>query len=249
MHIEKVLNEFGLTKNKGMVYLAALKLGTGTVEDIARAAALPRTTVHEILEHLAGMGLVSFVTKGRARLYVAEHPEKLLSIIKEKERHLQTVLPELSSVFRSTAPWPQIRFYEGVHGIKNVLENTLQVKNKLILMISSIKNLYEIPGKDFMDDWVERRIAADIKIKVLRSEVNDVAGLWPSSTSCKREVHYAPPDILFPMSVFIYENKVGVISTKKENFGMIIKSDEFSQTLKNFFEVMWQVTRVCPKVD
>lgn len=249
MHIEKVLSELGLTKNKGLVYLAALALGTGSVEDVARKANLPRTTVHEILKDLAAMGLISFVCKGRARMYIAEHPEKLLTLVKEKERHLQTVLPELSSLFRSTASWPQVHFYEGVQGTKVVLNDTLKVKNKMIYMIISMKNLFEIPGKDYMEDYVKRRIEADIYAKIIRSEINDILGLWPTSHSGKREVHYAPPNMLFPMSMVLYDNKVAVIGTRKESFGMIIKSEDFYNTFKNLFEVIWQVTRVCPRSD
>ncbi|HLD20422.1 MAG TPA: hypothetical protein VJB93_04235, partial [Patescibacteria group bacterium] len=61
--------------------------------------------------------------------------------------------------------------------------------------------------------------------------------------------HYAPQDMIFPMTIYIYDKKVGIIATQKENFGMIIESEDFYTTLKNLFEIMWQVTRVGGKID
>lgn len=51
------------------------------------------------------------------------------------------------------------------------------------------------------------------------------------------------------MTVYLYDNKVGIIGTEKENFGMIIESLDFYQTQKNLFDVLWQVTRVGKRRD
>lgn len=249
MRIEKILEEFDLKRAKGTVYLAALEVGTGSAQEIARRAGLPRTTTHEIIQQLVAQGLVSFISRGRARIYSAEHPAKLERLLKEKERSLATVLPELVSRFNTRGLRPRVRFYEGVEGIKTVFEDTLTVKEKKLRGILSMKELYEIPGKDFMDDYVRRRVRQGIKLQVIRSEKKEVEATWPSSDSEKRVLHFAPDQMIFPMTVYIYDKKVGLIGTKKETFGMIIESEDFAVTLKNFFEVLWQVTRVGERTD
>lgn len=249
MNIEKTLEEFGLEKSKGAVYLAALNVGTGSAQDIAKKAGLPRTTTHEILQHLVQMGLVSFVAKGRTRIYSAEHPEKLKKLLQEKERRLDTVLPELSSLLNVKGARPRVRFYEGVEGVKHVLEDTLTTKRLPLRSILSMADLYVMPGKIFMDHCVARRIAGGIKLHVIRSETKDVKEIWPTSAEELRELHYAPAEMIFPMTVYLYDNKVGIIGTERENFGMIIESQEFFATLKNLFEALWQVTRVGKRRD
>ncbi len=249
MNIEKILTEFGLTKSKGAVYLAALNVGTGSVQDIAKTAHLPRTTVHEILQHLLGLGLVGFVTKGRARIYSAEPPAKLKTLLQEKERRLETALPELALLYNTKGARPRVRFYEGVAGVKTVFEDTLTVSNKLLFGILSMEDLYQIPGKDFMADYVKRRVGAGIKLRVIRSRIKEIEETWPSSNKESRELHYASAEMIFPMTVYLYDNKVGIIGTQKENFGMIIESSDFYKTMKNLFEVIWQVTRVSPKIE
>lgn len=249
MNIEKTLEEFGLEKSKGVVYLSTLAVGSGSAQDIARKAGLPRTTAHEVLQNLVALGLVSFVTKGRSRTYTAEHPEKLKKLLLEKEKKLEAILPELVSILNVTGTRPRVRFYEGVEGVKRVLEDTLTTRQLPLCSILSIADLYAMPGKVFMNHYVQRRIAAGIKLHVIRSEAKDVAETWPSSAREFRELHYASKDMLFPMTIYLYDNKVGIIGTERENFGMIIESQEFFETLKNLFEVLWQVTRVGKRKD
>jgi sugar-specific transcriptional regulator TrmB len=249
MTVEKILDQFGLTKNKGLVYLTLLGIGTGPVHEIARRSRLPRTTVHEILQQLAIMGLVSFAAKGRTRMYTVEPPSKLKTLLKDKERLLESALPELNSMFSVKGIRPRVRFYEGVEGIKTVFEDTLTVKSKELSGILSMEDLYKVPGKDFMKSYTEQRVKAGIKLRVVRSEVKEVEETWPSSAKENRELHYATDGMVFPMTIYLYDNKVGIIGTQKENFGMIIESPDFFLTQKNLFEVMWQVTRVGKRVD
>lgn len=247
MNIAKVLEEFGLSKTKGAVYLAVLSVGTGRAQEIAVQAGLPRTTTHEILNQLLTMGLVSLTTRGRTRIYTAENPQKLKNILKEKERKLDSILPELSSLLNTTGVRPHIRFYAGISGIKTVFADTLTSRSKLLRGILSMEDLYRVPGAEYMDWYIQERINAGITLQVIRSEQKEVGEVWLSSGTEKRELRYAPANQIFPMTVYLYDNKVGLIGTQKENFGMIIESADLYQTFNNLFTVMWEVSRVAKK--
>ena len=217
MTIERALEEFGLAKSKATVYLAALAVGSGSTQEIANKANLPRTTVHEILQRLLPMGLVGFVNKGRTRVYHAEPPEKLKNLLQEKERKLEKVLPELRSLYNISDTKPKVRFYEGIEGIKMVFEDTLTTKERLLRGILSMADLYTLPGRSFMNHYVEKRIQAGIQLHVIRSEIKDVEETWPTSDKEKRELHYAPKEMTFPMTIYLYDNKVGIIGTEKKH--------------------------------
>ncbi len=249
MNLEKFLQEFGLSQSKTKVYLAALQVGSGSAVDISKVALLPRTTTHEILQQLVGLGLVSFLMIGRTRVYTAEKPTKLKTLLQEKERKLDGVLPELLSLYNTSGNRPEVRRYDGIVGIKTVFEDTLTVSDKKIFGILSMRDLYEVLGKEYMDDYVARRIHAGIKLSVIRSEKKEVEDAWSASTKELRDLHYAPEDMIFPMTIYLYDNKVGIIGNTKENFGMIIESKDFYRTMKNLFDVFWQVSRVGKKKD
>lgn len=249
MDLKQVLNELGVNRSKADVYLACLELGRAKVSVIANKAGVPRTTANEILEQLAKKGLIIKIRRGRTLIFEAESPTKLKLLLKEQEHRLDEAMPELKLLFNTAGIRPRIRFYEGVEGIKEVLKDTLTVKNKILRGILSMEDLYQIPGKKFMDEYVSKRIANGIRLQVIRSELKEVGETWPSSQKENRELRYAPMQMIFPMTLYLYDNKVGVIGTKKENFGIIIDSEDFYHTLKNFFEITWEVGKIGKKVD
>lgn len=249
MAILDTLAQLGLEQNKAKVYLAVLELGSGSAQEIGERAGLQRTTTHEILQILLARGLVSLTTKGRTRMYVAEKPSKLKKLLIEKEKKLDAILPELELLYNTEGLRPRVRFYEGVEGVKTILEDTLTVQNKQLYGILSMEDLYEIPGKRFMTEYVERRVGADITLHVIRSQTKEIEETWPPSRKEKRELRYAPSYLVFPMTMYLYDNKVCIIGTKTENFGMMIESKEFYETMKNFFDVMWDLSKNTRSID
>lgn len=244
MSIENVLHDLGLPGSKAAVYLAALQTGTARAEDIARKASLPRTTTHEILSSLVARGFVGMTTKGRTHWYTAERPTKLKTLLRERERKLDAILPELLSLYRTPGVRPRVLFYEGIDGVKAVFEDTLTVKEKYLRSILSIADLYKTPGRTYMDDYVRRRVESAIQLRVIRSVTREVGETWPTRARELRELRYAPKNLTFPMTIFLYDSKVGIIGTEKENFGMIIESRDFYETQKNLFDTLWEVSRI-----
>lgn len=237
------LNEFGLTGNKAKVYLALLEVGHGSIIDIAKKAHLPRTTTHEIVQQLLELGLLSYTSRGKRSEYIAEKPKKLAEIMDERRKKIAKIIPQLDLLCSSRGLRPKVRFYEGVPGVRTVLEDTLTSSDKVLHGVLSMEDLYKIPGKMFMDDYIKRRCASGLELKVIRSQVKEVEENWPSSKEEARELRYAPSYLVFPMTVYIYDNKVSVVSTSKESYGMIIESVDFFQTIKNFFDVLWDLSR------
>lgn len=249
MPLEIDLKQFGFDEKKARIYLAVLELGEAKAAEVAKKSGIERPTCYDILNKLVQDGLISFFDKRGVKHFVAEDPEKIQVRLAEKERALNQLLPELKSVYNSLKTKPKIKFFEGLAGIKTILEDTLTPHDKQLLGILSMRDLYEIPGKEFMDNYVKRRIEAKVKLRVIRSRIKEVGETWPTNPKEYRELRYAPEKLSFPVTIYIYDNKVGIIGTKKENFGMLIESEEFFETFKNLFEVLWLVSKAGPTKD
>ena len=249
MPLLKELEQFGFENKKARIYLAALELGEAKANAIAKKAGLPRPTVYDILEKLAQEGLISFYEKRGVRYFIAENPEAMQRRLQSKQTALAGLMPQLKSVYNTNDAKPAIRFYEGLAGVKAIFEDTLTARNKFLRGILSMADLYKTPGKKFMDDYVARRIKANIKLRVIRSQVKEVEETWPSSAKENRELRYGPDGMIFPETIYIYDNKVGIIGTQKDNFGMIIESDDFHQTQENLFNALWDVSSPGVSVD
>lgn len=249
MENRKILEQLGLEGKKADVYLAALQLGSASAQEIAKRAGLKRPTVVEILEGLVSRGLMSFVTEKRTRIFTVEPPRKLLALAEEQERQARSILPSLEALYGRSTSRPRVQFYEGIEGVKTVYEDTLTTTSKSLRAILSMQDLYEIPGKEYMQENVRRRIEVGIQLQVIRSEQKEVEGTWPASKKELRELHLAPPGMIFAMTMYLYDDKVALIGTQKENFGLIIHSKDLFDMQSNLFETLWQVTRVAKAID
>ncbi|MBI4239748.1 helix-turn-helix domain-containing protein [Candidatus Uhrbacteria bacterium] len=243
MNITSDLKQLGFDEKKSRVYLALLELGFAKAHEISKKTKLPRPTVYDLLAKLSEEGLVSHFNKRGVKIFTAEHPQKLKSQLEDKGKIIQNLLPELSALFNSSNVKPHIRFYEGIEGVKTVFNDTLTAKNKLLRGILSMSDLYTSPGKHFMDSYVERRVHLGYELRVIRSKPKEVRQEdWPTSNQHRRTLHYAPSHMVFAMTTYIYDDKVSLISTAKENFGMVIESKEYRMTMENLFEALWNIS-------
>lgn len=247
MGVEDTLAKLGIHGKQARFYLASLELGEASVHQVARKAAISRTTAYDVLAKLLHAGLVTQVQKAGRTQVIAEDPARLLHMLDDRRRMLEDILPELRSIFNVSIVKPRIRFYEGLDGIKTVLYDTLTCQSKELLGILSMGDLLEVPGRKEMEDYIARRIAAGISLKVLRSREKDVGDIWPTRTVDLRELRYVPPGLVFTMTTYIYDRKVSFISSRRENFGMIIESEEFANMHENLFRVLWQASDPVPE--
>lgn len=241
MSIDQVLMQIGLQATEAKFYLAALELGQASVRDIAAKAGISRTNAYDVFSRLLEQGLVTQVgaAANKTMLVAAEPPDQLTELLDARRRKLDVLLPELRSVHNGASGKPRVRFYQGTEGIKLVLDDTLSVRDKKLVGILSMRDLYEVPGRAWMDDLVRRRIEADVFLRVIRSPAKDIPHMWPQSTADLREVRFASPDFVFTMTSYIYGSKVAIISSRRENFAMTIESEEFAMMQRNLFEVFW----------
>lgn len=131
-------------------------------------------------------------------------------------------------------------------GIRTVLDGTLACRSKELLGILSMGDLFNVPGRAAMEDLVRRRIAGGVRLKVLRSRERDVGDIWPTRAADLRELRYVPPGIVFTMTMYVYDDKVAIISSRRENFGMTIESQELAETQRNLFMVLWHASTPHP---
>lgn len=241
MDIVRALSELGIHETEARFYVAALELGGAPMRDVAEKAGISRTNAYDVFQRLRQQGLVTEVsgTNSKALMVVAAPPDQLTAIFEERRRKLQQLIPDLNSLHVGSHAKPRVRYFQGLEGIKAVLEDTLACRSKKLLGILSMRDLYQVPGREWMDDLVRRRIVAGVELRAIRSPINDMHGHWPSSQSDLRELRFAPSSFVFSMTIYIYDEMVAIISSQRENFAMTIESTEFATMQTYMFEALW----------
>ncbi|TMS57956.1 transcriptional regulator [Imbroritus primus] len=242
MDLEQAMDQLGIRGKLYSAYMAALELGEATVNQIATRAGLGRTTAYSILERLEEEGLVTMVERGEKRLVVPEDPHVLLQRLENKQRTLIELMPQLRSLYNSSRTKPEIRFYEGEDAVRTVLWDTLTAQSKMLRGVLSTSQLLESVGEQQMEEYIQQRIARGIHLQVLRSASQDIDTLWPDSDGQLRELRYAPEHITLGMTTYVYDDKVVMLSSKREDYGLIIRSKDFANLYAAMFDGLWAIS-------
>ncbi|MCB0339987.1 MAG: hypothetical protein KDD53_10300, partial [Bdellovibrionales bacterium] len=60
-----------------------------------------------------------------------------------------------------------------------------------------------------------------------------------SSHKEKREIRHASDDFSFPVTMYLYDDKLSIISSKEEDFALIVQSRELSRMQSTIFAMIW----------
>jgi sugar-specific transcriptional regulator TrmB len=243
INIKIQLQAVGLSTNEISAYLALLELGRGTVSQISRKASLNRTTGYDVLDRLVAKKLVSMSGKEPKQEYLAESPDQielLISVELEKRQaeldQARLVVPALKSI-HNVAGRPQIRFYEGSAGMKQVYEDTLS-SHEPIRAYASVDDVHSaLPG--YFPEYYKRRAAKNIPIRAIFTDNIEGRELAKHDVEELRQSAFVSSETYgFHPEINIYDNKI-MIASWREKLGIIIESGEIADAMKKIFELAW----------
>jgi hypothetical protein len=205
--------------------------------------------VYGIIDELEQLGLITKTNKGKSLLIHPADPEKLLAIANEKQRVIENIVPELTKLYDGLKTVPRVQFFEGIKGIKKIYADMLNCKEKEVFQIVNLKKHTEMLGATFIKEHIQKRVKAKIKVYDLHPKSGDVytAERGLENKSLLRFVRFLPPQIFTTSMIVLYDNKLGVISTQNENFGLLIESRELVMSLKEIFHFLWNIGSLKPE--
>lgn len=105
-----LLKNLGLTGKESKAYLLLVKSGPMLIAQIARETGVHRPDLYKVLPSLQHKGLVTIAPRGKQKRYVAEHPNKLESIIGAIKLDFDKLLPSLNELYDQPNKRPIIKF-------------------------------------------------------------------------------------------------------------------------------------------
>lgn len=237
MNIEQALQSIGLTQKESAVYMSCLELGQDSITHIAKKSGIKRPTVYLILESLQARGLINTVTKGKRTFYGGEEPQKLIGLLAEKQRSLQTVLPFLEALNNRRSEKPKVRFYEGKEGVLRIYEEMFEEKEMRFW------GSMEVVSKEFEEviRWFTK-ISDTKKIRVF-DLLTDTPRDRAYAKRVKRpgyEIRFFPKDLTTALDTMIGETKISLNAFSPEPYGIIIESKAIADSMRSLWELAWR---------
>ncbi len=237
MNIEK-LEELGLTRNEASTYKALLEIGETKTGSIVKKTGLHRVLIYDALESLIKKGLASYVVKENIKYFQATDPENLIEFLEEKTQNAKAILPDLKNLMSHKQSKQSVVIYEGVKGLKSVLNNMLKEltsKDEHLVFASGLMSLYVgdyyyLYQKEKKKKHILTKGICDIAFK----EKKDII----KSTYAKIRFYPLGP---FPTDTWIYKDKVLIVNyTTNPPVAILITSQETSDSYKRIFEGFWK---------
>ena len=241
MPLSKFLSLMGLDEKSQKVYLALLKLADASASIVAKKTGLERTTTHHHLEHLVKLGLISTYRHKNTKRFVAENPNKIKGIFEGKISLLEKYLPELQK-FSFEKEMVGLRLFEGIEGMRQIIEEELNCQEKTVRSIGSLKDLRKVIGGKI--SFTKRRLKNKVFSKCLRPKDDEFKKGWLESQMKElREVRLLPEGLSVYGMLFIFDDKITVITPNEEGIGYIITNESLSKTMKSIFDILWETSR------
>jgi HTH-type transcriptional regulator, sugar sensing transcriptional regulator len=233
-NIENLI-EVGLASKEARIYLAVLHLGKATIADVAKKSKVKRMTVYQHIDDLLQKNLVHKTAQGKRIFYVAESPEKIGKILDRKKKHFEKILPDLKSVFARSSHKPQIRFYEGIEGMRAIYDEMTKTSQTVYGTFSADK-FYQVFNEHDNQKFFEN-------LKANGAVIKDLVENTPFGKKYVKADFYknnGVPKLLpegFEVSVdlLVAGDKVSMMSFVNL-VGVIIENHEIAELQRNFIK-------------
>jgi HTH-type transcriptional regulator, sugar sensing transcriptional regulator len=236
----------GLNPNEAVVYEYLIKNGESPASDIIKKTPLKRGVTYNVLAGLVKKGLVIESRKKKIAYFSPEHPDKLTDYlsgqggnIQKAQKDLNANISDITSQFRLVSGKPGVKFFEGINGIKKVLEDSLTSKSP-IDTYADIEAIVKYIDK-INREYVKERDKLDIK---KRAVILDSI----FSRNYLKNYHRETTDMkfisqnLYPFNSImqIYDGKISYITlSDKSMIGVIIEDKNIYQMHKSIFQYTW----------
>ncbi|MDO8513785.1 MAG: helix-turn-helix domain-containing protein [bacterium] len=248
MQFDDFLKQLDLSEKEIEVYLACLELGESSIVSIKEKTGLPRTTVFHELENLRDRGLIEITQTATRRIYIPYPPRKIMTLIRGKQEKLQEqaenlekFLPEFNRLYEFSPFQPRVRFFRGEE-IKAIYEEILETPVDEIYYVGETNKLTDILDKNFFIDWVARKVKKGIWTRSVWVRGKIDSFFDPKEGLRKRRI--GPVGFECPAHYYIYGDNVAILTSIKENFGVVITSRENATAMRNWFQQLWKVSQV-----
>ena len=231
----KLFVELGLPATETKVYVASLKLGPTSVQEISKEAGISRTACYDMIASLQERGLMTSFDRGKKRFFVAADPDRAASYFKGRMHDMEDrvavfvkTLDELRLV--TGGERPTVRFYEGREALFALFSDLELVKPKMFREVSNIDTVYE-----FLDPAIlkEARGTLDLSktdLKMLHR--GPVRHPRPGGTYCQMPDDFED----FNGDIWLYGNRVAFVEFVGKMMTIIIESDVFSKMAIMLFD-------------
>ena len=244
--MESSLEQLGLSKGEGKVYLALFDLKEGTKYSIAKEAGVSASKVYEILDKLIKKGLVSTILQNQVKHFYPSNPSQLKEYVADKksaiiqeEAIVNQLVPMLTEKLKFTEEKTKVELFEGVNGMKtllSIIEQEFDPVHEYVAMgiRSGKKSVFNNLVVHFLQVRADKGVSA-------RLLFTDEGSEFYHALKKMKKTQIRTLNQVTPAGVAVYKNRVGIFYYGEKPSFIFITNEGIAQSFREFFNGLWKI--------
>lgn len=250
--VDRLLRSVGLSSTESTVYLAGLTQSAVSVRELLKQTGIKRPTLYHALETLMQKGLAAKQGTAYRMKFSMTSPEHLKHLVDERIRVLAKQKEEVNRLLplfqqrlpNGTGTQMRIAHYEGIEGIKMVVEEALYCRSRQWEIIAPRKNFFSEFDRAYSKYYLETRRRREIRARSLWEEgtAESDRSLTPSEIRM-RDPRYLPTSLhgMFESVILLFDDNVAIISSLSAQSAILMQSVEIHRLFEALFEGLWAI--------
>jgi HTH-type transcriptional regulator, sugar sensing transcriptional regulator len=252
----KIFQELGLSEITQKVFNDLVANGATTASKLADRVGIPRPSVYDHLKILIKNGLVTERKEEYRKVFQIDDVRNIQEMLNDKIKSLENEKKQfelsLPSLLDKVAFMePQIKFYSGKDGMKQVMNHIMLNRNIETILFWPMSEMMKVLGPEYLEELNKKRIQRNIFLRAIwpvdKTLDTDKFPYLNGGEETLRDLRFAPEGMTWNMGYWLYEDKVAFLSSEKEGFGFVVQSKDFSNLMKLQFEEIWKISRTVYK--
>ncbi len=242
--LKPLLLQLGLSAKEADIYLASLRLGEASVQDIAHAARIERTTTASILERLAQDGFISVQRRGRKRAYWIEDPHILVEKQRARLEIAEALSGQLHTEYHSADKRPSAEVFETKEAIVNLMLKTIEETPKggdiLTFDVPGARHYQAVLSDELFHAHSRQKVRKGIRTMTLIPH-GQQGEIRPEALKHNVHVRVLPPGLQFEVSLWVVGKSV-VLFSGTHLFAVRITHRHMAESLASLFRFLWSLS-------
>lgn len=243
--MEELLSRLGLNEKESKFYLLLVHAGWLTAAEIAKKTGESRTNAYMVLDKLIADNLVEVSEASAVRRYGAADPIHLRSRLGQQQQQLKqtqaalaAALPQLASTYKLGQHRPGVVYFEGLAGLKALLEDNAKTTSGTIDLIASNEALSNKEAWAMLQKGIAKRAAKGIATRGLFHVREDKKPVIKRFATSRYEIRFWGNQPL-PGEIVIYGHKIAFTVYQPSLIVVIMTNQVLAETFRVIFEQLW----------
>ncbi len=254
-----MLEDIGLTKAQALAYKALVDYGAQSAPALAARIGESRSNGYKVLDKLCELGLAVKENTGAKFRYAATSPTALEQFVqqqseavRQKERRLNTELPQLLDYYFAHSEQPGIRFYQGQEGLRAMFYDQAKGKGPVYFIRShqGIRYFGDEEAHRLRNIFPARGIVRYGIVQDIEPPPASLDDRMPVEESDKlmllNRTWINAEDYDEPVEWVAYDDKLAIISFGEEVMGTVIQSPQIAKAFRKLYTLLDSTIRERP---